>query len=65
MLAEEDVPPDLADGWEIYSAIQSGIVKPLTLEQWDQLPDPVVRQLLIIMEITPQVAKVQSEMKVK
>ena len=63
MLAEEEVPPDLADGWEIYSAIQSGIVKPLTLEQWDQLPDPVVWQLMVIMEIVPQIAKVKSEMK--
>ena len=65
MLAEEDVPPDLVDGWEIYSAIQSGIVKPLTLEQWDQLPDPVVRQLMIVMEIAPQIAKAKSETKVK
>ena len=65
MLAEEDVPPDLADGWEIYSAIQSGLVQPLTLEQWDQLPDPIVRQLSIIMEISAQVAKAKSEMKGK
>lgn len=64
MLAEDDVPPDLVDGWEIYSAIRSGIVQPLTLEQWDQLPDPVVRQLMIIMEIAPQVARAKSETKV-
>ena len=63
MLAEEDVPPDLADGWEIYSAIHSGIVQPLTLEQWEQLPAPTVWQLMIIMEIAPQIAKVKSEMK--
>jgi len=62
---EEDVPPELDDGWEIYSAIQSGLVNPMSLDDWDKLPDSVVFQLKIIMEIMPQVAEAKSKTTVE
>jgi len=53
----------LSDGWELYVGIQNGIVKPLTMQEWDALPDDVVRQLLVIMEIAPQVAEAKQAMR--
>ena len=52
---EDELPPELVDGWEVYTAIQSGMVKPLTLDEWLKLPDDTVRQLQMIMEVMPQV----------
>ena len=60
---EEEIPRELSDGWELYVGIQSGIVQPLAMREWDSLPDDVVRQLLMIMEIAPQVAEAKQEMR--
>ena len=53
----------MSDGWELYVGIRSGIVRPLSIGEWDSLPDDVVRQLLMIMEIAPQVAEAKQEMR--
>jgi len=57
------VPIELVEGWEIYSAVRSGMVKPLTLKEWEQLPDIVVKQLLIITDICQQVSEAEMENK--
>lgn len=53
----------MSDGWELYAGIQSGIVRPLSPQEWDELPDDTVRQLLMIMEIAPQVAEAKRAME--
>ena len=52
---EDELPLELVDGWEFYTAIQSGIMKPLTMSEWFNLEDDIAQQLMMIMEIMPQV----------
>lgn len=54
---EDSVPEEVAEGWEIYSSILSGVCKPMSLEDWNALPDDVSDQLMIIIEIVPMVAE--------
>ena len=58
---EGDLPPELVDGWEIYSAIQSGVVKPLLMNDWFDLPDDTARQIMMIMEVMPQVVEAKRQ----
>ena len=46
---------EFGEGFEIYSAILAGLVQPLRLTEWYQLPDLVVKQLMILMSVVPEV----------
>jgi len=49
------VPLEFIEGWELFTAIHGGIVQKLTWREWNMLPDNQVWQLMVLLEIVPQV----------
>ncbi len=61
MLKGENVPPELAEGWEFYNLVKDGIVKPVTWREWLTMDANLARQVIMVSAVSNEVIEAKRQ----